>query len=316
MSENIITTDALRKEYYETVAVADINLAVGTGEIFGLIGPNGAGKTTTLRMLATTLEPTSGRIFFRDKDIWKRPEKVRAQIGFMPDFFQMYGNLKVYELLKYFGIAHGLSGSELDHRVTEIIGLADLNEKYDSFVKGLSRGMMQRLCLGRSILHRPKLLLLDEPASGLDPLARKNLFDLLKRVHDEGATIIISSHILGELSDLCTSVGIMHNGAFLETGRTDDIIRKIMPKRQIVIQLVTDPAAAAGLLADRPGISEIKVDETRVQFSFDGTDNGLAELNAALVGAGVGVSLLEEGKTSLHELYFAIAERDADAGSS
>jgi len=316
MSENIISTSALRKEYCETIAVDDINLAIPPGEIFGLIGPNGAGKTTTLRMLATTLEPTSGRAYFEGVDIWKRPTEVRSQIGFMPDFFQMYDDLKVDELLIYFGIAHGLEDSELHQRVGEVLDLIDLGNKRKNLVNGLSRGMTQRLCLGRAILHHPKLLLLDEPASGLDPLARRNLFDLLKQIHNKGSTIIISSHILGELSDLCTSVGIMHQGRFLETGRTTEIIKKIMPKRQITIQLVAGTDSAMSLLAAHQDVSDVKVADLKVEFVFDGDDRKLAELNTSLVHAGVSVALLEESKTSLHELYFTIAGRSDNACSS
>jgi len=313
MVENIVTTSALRKEYFETVAVADIDLAIPPGQIFGLIGPNGAGKTTTLRMLATTLEPTSGTAYFQGLDVWKDPRSLRDRIGFMPDFFQMYGGLTVTELLRYFGIAHGLSGTELRRRVAEVLALIDLAEKADSPVKGLSRGMMQRLGFGRAILHRPKLLLLDEPASGLDPLARKRLFDLLLHVHEQGTTVIISSHILGELSEVCTSIGIMDHGRFLETGHTDRIVRKIMPKRQITVQLVTETAAAAKLLAEQTGVSDVKATGRSVQFLFDGEDAALAELNASLMRAGVAVALTEESRTSLHEVYFAIAQRSEHA---
>lgn len=316
MGGNIVTTISLRKEYHEVVAVKDVDLVIPAGEIFGLIGPNGAGKTTILRMLATALEPTSGQICFRGVDIWKRPREIREQIGFMPDFFQMYDRLKVGELLSYFGIAHGLRGPELRERVAEVLALTDLDEKRSSFVKGLSRGMMQRLGVGRAILHRPSLLLLDEPASGLDPLARRNLFDLLEGIHADGTAIVISSHILGELSDLCTIIGIMDQGSFLETGPTAEIIRKIMPKRLMAMQIVTGTDSAVKLLAGRPEVSQIEAGAERVRFAFDGDDRALAELNAALVSAGVGVALLEQAKTTLHEVYFAIAEGRHGAGSS
>lgn len=313
---NIIEVESLRKEYYETVAVNDINWSVPNGEIFGLIGPNGAGKTTILRMLATTLEPTSGKIRFEGKDIYKDLKTVRSKLGFMPDFFQLYGTLKTYELLNFFGIAHGLGGRELSNRVAEVLELIGLTEKRDAFCRGLSRGMMQRLGLGRAIIHTPKLLLLDEPASGLDPLARKVLFDLLRQVHKNGTTILISSHILGELSELCTSTAIMHDGVFLETGKTSDILKKIMPTRRIIIQLLDGADKAAGILAARDDVEDITTEGKRLTLSFTGEDPDLAEINAALVQAGIPVCLLEEGKTSLHELYFAIAERNnADAAS-
>ena len=183
-------------------------------------------------------------------------------------------------------------------------------------MRGLSRGMMQRLGLGRSILHRPKLLLLDEPASGLDPLARRDLFELLRQVHSEGTTVIISSHILGELSDLCTSVAIMHDGRFLEVGRTAEIIRKLMPKREITIQVVTPVEAAAKVLQEMPGVSDLSTTDSSLGFFFEGSQDALAGLNAALVRAKVGVALLEEKKTNLHDIYFKIAERNRDAGTA
>jgi ABC-2 type transport system ATP-binding protein len=316
MSDEIIHVEALRKEYYEVVAVDDVSLSVAADAIHGLIGPNGAGKTTLLRMLATTLEPTSGRIRFEGEDIWRDPVAIRAKMGFMPDFFQMYDNVKVGELLTYFGIAHGLRGGALRQRVDEVIELTDLAEKRETFCRGLSRGMVQRLGLGRAILHRPKLLLLDEPASGLDPLARRKLFELLRKVRQDGTTIIISSHILAELSDLCTSVIIMHEGRFLESGPTAEIVKKIMPKRQITLSLSGGAEPAGKVLSEHPRVSAVRPAEGKLSFLFDGGDAELAALNAALVAAGAGVALVEEERTSLHELYFTIAERNQHAASA
>ncbi len=306
----IVNTHALRKEFYEIVAVRDGDLQIPAGEIFGLIGPNGAGKTTTLRMLATALEPTAGEIEFLGRDLWADPTEARRHIGFMPDFFQMYGQLKVRELLTYFGKAHGLARQELCQRVPAVIDLIGLTDKAESLVKGLSRGMMQRLGVGRAILHRPELLLLDEPASGLDPLGRRELFDLLRAARGEGATIVISSHILAELSGLCTSIAVMQEGRFLETGRTEQIVQRLMPKRQITVRLTTSLEAALALLTGREGVSDVAVDRGQIRFLFEGDDQALASLNAALVAAGVGVALLEERKTDLPELYFAITERN------
>jgi len=311
MPDDIIALQQLRKQYYEVLAIDDVDLCIAAGEIYGLIGPNGAGKTTLLRILATTLEPTAGRALIEGRDVWRDPVATRAIIGFMPDFFQLYGRLKVWELLTYFGIAHRMSGRSLRQRVDEVISLTDLQEKRDSFVRGLSRGMTQRLGLGRAILHRPRVLLLDEPASGLDPMARRSLFGVLQRIHAEGSTILISSHILGELSELCTAVGIMHNGRFLESGRTQEIIRKISPHRKIELRLAGGAEQAGNVLAAHPAVSSMRAGENTIHFLFDGTDEQLAELNAALVRAGAAVALLGETETSLHELYFAIAERDA-----
>ena len=309
MSNKLVVLERLRKEYPSVVALRDAQLEIGQGDIFGLIGPNGAGKTTLLRLLATTLEPTAGRALFRGRDIWERPTEYRRHIGYMPDFFHLYENLKVRELLVYFGKAHGLRGRGLSDRVDEVLGIIGLAEKSNGFVKGLSRGMMQRLALGRAIIHKPPLLLLDEPASGLDPMARRDLFAALRHAHGQGSTILISSHILGELSELCTSVGIMDHGVFLESGTTEEIIRKIQPRRQVSLVVVGDAGPAQAILAGQSGVSEVKFADGRLHFAFEGDNAGLAGINATLVGQGVKLALAEEVRTSLHEVYFTIADR-------
>ncbi|MCJ7544703.1 MAG: ABC transporter ATP-binding protein [Phycisphaerae bacterium] len=316
MDTEFLSLVTLRKEYYEVVAVNDVDLGIREGDIFGLVGPNGAGKTTLLRMLATALEPTAGRAVFRGKDIWDDPVSYRGVIGFMPDFFQLYDYLTTRETLLYFGLAHGLDRKTRTGRADEMLKVIGLEEKAHSLAKGLSRGMVQRLGLGRALIHRPKLLLLDEPASGLDPLARKQLFDVLREVNAQGTTIIISSHILGELSDVCNSVGIMHYGRFLAAGEMSEIVRKIMPKRRISLLLTTDPQAARTVLQSWPTASVEQVEGPRVRLLLEGTDAELARLNAALVAAGVGVALIEETRTGLEELYLAITERQGHAAAS
>ncbi len=228
----------------------------------------------------------------------------------------MYGRLTVTELLRYFGIAHGLDGPAIDERVRTVLAQTELTDKAGAFCRGLSRGMVQRLGLARAILHRPTLLLLDEPASGLDPMARQVLFDILRGVHGDGTTVIISSHILAELSGLCTAVAIMHEGRFLATGRTDEIIRRIMPNRQIRLHVTAGAAKAAAILSADAAVSELSGEAPDLQFAFDGDDDALAALNARLVTGGVGVARLEEGRASLHELYFAITERNTPAAAT
>lgn len=315
MPEILFQTRGLRKEYFEVLAVEDLDLSIPAGEIFGLIGPNGAGKTTLLRMLATTLEATSGEALFQGRDIWQDPISVRKNLGFMPDFFQMYEKLKVWELLKYFGIAHGLDKGTLDGRIDEVLDMIDLRRQRDMFCRGLSRGMMQRLGVGRAILHKPKALLLDEPASGLDPLARRDLFELLRRVHAEGATIVISSHILDELTGLCTSVGIMLKGRLVTVGPVGEILRTIMPSRQIALRLAGSAGMAAGLLAKEPLVSNLQSDGDEVRFQFSGDNAQLAELNARLFSAGAAIALCQESRTTLHEIYFAVAGGHENVGS-
>jgi ABC-2 type transport system ATP-binding protein len=267
-------------------------------------------------MLATALEPTAGRVLFCGKDLWADPVAYRRVMGFMPDFFQLYDYLTTRETLLYFGLAHGMDRKTRARRADEVVELIGLQEKRNSLAKGLSRGMVQRLGLGRALMHRPSLLLLDEPASGLDPLARKQLFDVLREVSAQGTTIAISSHILGELSEVCNSVGIMHRGKFLAAGAMSQIVGKIMPKRRISLLLTTDPAAATVVLETFPAVSVEKIEAPRVRLLLEATDTDLAQLNAALVAAGVGVALIEETRTGLTELYLAITERQGDASVS
>ena len=308
-----LQVQALRKEYFELVAVDDVDLEIAAGEIYGMIGPNGAGKTTMLRMMATTLEPTSGRVLLEGRDVERHALWMRRAMGFMPDFFQLYGDLKVREVLEYFARAHDIPPPRRRARVEEVLEIVQLAHKAETYVKGLSRGMTQRLGLGRAILHQPRLLLLDEPASGLDPLARRTLFAALRSAHAAGATIVISSHILGELSELCTSVGIMHNGRFLETGRTAEVVRRIMPARRMSLVALGSVEAVGRLLMGRPGVTNVRALDGRIEFDFDGDNEAIADINTALVTAGIRVALLQERETNLHEVYFAIAEREGAA---
>ncbi|MFW6061691.1 MAG: ABC transporter ATP-binding protein [Planctomycetota bacterium] len=313
MSEQILRISGLCKDYGRLRAVRDVGLLVGEGEVMGLIAPNGAGKSTLLRMLATTLEPTAGRVFFYGRDIWERLEDYRDLMGFMPDFFQLYTNLTVRQTLRYFGIAHRIPRHELPGRIDEVLDLVGLSDKAETRVQGLSRGMTQRLGLARAVMHGPSLLLLDEPASGLDPLARRRVLAALRRVREVGVTLLISSHILGELGQICTSVGIMDQGRFVEVGPTEAIARKLTPGRQITLRLTGGVETASNLLSARGDVRELHQEDGRLVFQFDGEDAGLAEINAGLVRAGVGVSLLSEARADLHEIYYAIAERQADA---
>jgi ABC-2 type transport system ATP-binding protein len=308
-----VRLERLRKEYYELVAVDDVELQIPSGEIFGLIGPNGAGKTTLMRMLATTLEPTSGRAYLDDVDVIRHPMHMRQRMGFMPDFFQLFPELTVTELLEYFGRAHGMSLEDRRRRGREVLSVVGLEDKASAQVRGLSRGMMQRLGLARAILHQPDVLILDEPASGLDPAARQTLFDALRRCRQEGTTILISSHILTELSPLCTSVGIMNRGRFVEHGRTEEILARIQPGRRLRIQLLSGADRAGRMLAGREGVSDVVAadDGRSVSFTFSGEDPEAAVINADLIGAGLDVVLVEQKKTDLNALYLAVAGKES-----
>ena len=218
-----LKTERLTKRFGRSVAVSGVDLEVEQGEIFGLVGPNGAGKTTTLKMLATLLPPSAGDAEIGGHSVRRDPDAVRSVIGYMPDTFGVYDDMRVWEYLDFFGRCYGLSAGRRRQMIADLLELVDLGEKRGAYVQELSRGMQQRLCLAHALVHDPQVLLLDEPASGLDPRARVELRELLRELRSLGKTIVISSHILPELEELCTSVAIIDHGRVLASGRVDNI---------------------------------------------------------------------------------------------
>src|SRR5580704_1069370 len=222
--EIVITIQNLRKDYKGLTAVKDLSLHLDAGDIFGFIGPNGAGKTTTIKMLATLLKPTSGRAAIDGVDVVANPEAVRERIGYMPAFFGIYDDMRVWEYLDFFAAAYRLPRAKRPRIIDDVLNLTDLIGKKDSYVEELSTGMKQRLCLAKTLIHDPKVLLLDEPAAGLDPRARIEVKELFKELKAMGKTIIISSHILPELADFCNKVGIIERGELLISGDVKEIM--------------------------------------------------------------------------------------------
>ena len=221
----------LRKEYKGLTAVNDLSLHLNAGDIFGFIGPNGAGKTTTIKMLATLLKPTSGTATINGIDVVEHPEAVRERIGYMPAFFGIYDDMRVWEYLDFFAGAYRLPKAQRPRLINDVLALTDLTIKRDNYVEELSTGMKQRLCLAKTLIHDPKVLLLDEPASGLDPRARIEIKELFKELKAMGKTIIISSHILPELADFCNKVGIIERGQMLIEGDVQDIMAQVVGGR-------------------------------------------------------------------------------------
>ncbi|MGZ8437748.1 MAG: ABC transporter ATP-binding protein, partial [Candidatus Limnocylindrales bacterium] len=239
----IVRTEGLVKRYDGTLAVAGIDLSIESGEIFGLVGPNGAGKTTTLRMLATLLQPSSGDAEIDGWSVTRNPDGVRRVIGFMPDVFGVYDDMKVWEYLDFFARCYGLPAAGRRRMIADLLELVDLGPRRDDYVQTLSRGMEQRLCLAHALVHDPKVLLLDEPASGLDPRARVELRELLRELRSLGKTILISSHILPELEELCTSVAIVDQGKVLAQGRVADIERRLRFGSVLRVRLLAEGEA-------------------------------------------------------------------------
>jgi len=285
------------------VATYHLSLDVPAGEIFGLIGPNGAGKTTTLKMLCGLLAPTSGKIAVNQVDVELHPSDAQKHIGYLADFFSVYGNLKVWEYVDHFARAYKLEPSRIPARVRETIASVGLESKTASFVEGLSRGMKQRLGIARAIVHDPPLLVLDEPASGLDPKARLELKDLLRKLNREGKTIFITSHVLSDLQEICTSVGIMEKGKLLRVGKIADVMRSAGAARRVRLRLASPGFDLHQWLTTRGLPVDISADPSSAEFAFPGTDADLALLVKDLVQAGAPLCGIEEKTDSLETLF-------------
>jgi len=304
----IIETANLTKRFGNTYAVKGLNLEIEEGDLFGFIGPNGAGKTTTLRILATLLEPTAGKASVRGFDVRKHPYEVKRLVGFMPDAFGVYDGMRLREYLDFFGAAYKIPKSRRKAIIDDVLLLTDMTSKADDFVTSFSRGMKQRCCLAKTLIHDPKVLLLDEPASGLDPRARIELRELLKTLRGMGKTILISSHILSELGDMCNKIGIIERGEMLAAGDFREILDGIRLERELHLELVDGAETAAGILEHTPGI--FKVSQSGNEFHME-TNLGrqeLAELHLKLTTEGVRVLFFQEERGTLEDVFLHVTK--------
>ena len=297
------------KRYGTFVAVDDLSLSIGRGEVFGFIGPNGAGKSTTIRFLATLLRPTSGEGWVAGHSVVNDPMAVRKVIGFMPDDFGVYDGMKVWEFLDFFAVAYEIPLTYRRKIIGEVLELLDLTHKRDDYVNGLSKGMKQRLCLAKTLVHDPPVLILDEPASGLDPRARLEMKALLTELRGMGKTILISSHILSELADFCTSVGIIERGKLLASGSIQDVQARIRAHRVLKVQVLGNTAQVAeSVLKEEPAVRSVSLFEQTLTAEFQGDDQTQARLLAKLIGAGVVVESFGEESLSLEEVFMMITK--------
>jgi len=307
----VIEMMKLRKEFDDLVAVQGLDVSIPEGEIYGLIGPNGAGKTTTIRMACGLLDPTDGRVAVCGVDVHEQPERAQQFIGYLSDFFSVYEDLKVWEYLDFFAHAYKMPEREIPARIDEVIRQVELEVKRDTLIKGLSRGMKQRLGIGRAIIHRPKVLLLDEPASGLDPKARLDLRNLLRSLRDQGTTVLISSHILTELEGFCTSIGLMEKGQMVRSGTIEAISAAESQFRVVRLSWIgTVEAAVRATLAENPQVSGVMVQSSQAVFKFAGSEEELAGALAALVSAGVRVLNFGEVKQTVEDLYLKLSHNE------
>ena len=301
----MLEVNNLRKDYGGFLAVKGISFQLKPGDVFGFIGSNGAGKTTTIRMLATLLEPTSGTATLHGVDVIEQPMEIRRMIGYMPDFFGLYDDVKVWEYLDFFAAIYGVQ--RRPQVIDEVLELTDLTVKKDAFVQSLSRGMQQRLCLARCLVHDPKLLLLDEPASGLDPRARADLKELIAELGRMGKIVIVSSHILPELADFCNCVGIIERGELLAFGAVKDIVRQMQPAKKLEVKVMGSTASVVEWLTGRAGVDSVEPrDSETVAFQLHGDEGEQKNLLAAMVSAGVPVLTFREEDADLEEVFLKL----------
>jgi ABC-2 type transport system ATP-binding protein len=303
-----IETRSLTRRFGKVIAVDDLNLNVPAGSLFGLIGPNGAGKTTTLRMLAGLLEPTAGEIVINGRVANHDWRQLRRQIGYMPDFFGVYEDMLVWEYLDFFARCYDLPAARRRQVTDELLELVDLAGKRDTYVQTLSRGMQQRLCLAHVLVHDPQVLLLDEPASGLDPRARVEMRELLRELGAMGKTIVVSSHILMELAELCDSVGIIEKGRLVASGRLDEIAREAKQGRRLRLKVISARDEAERVLRDQPGVGQVYEGNGFLEVEFLGDDEATAALLEALVARGVRVISFSEMTSDLEDVFLRLTK--------
>ena len=306
-----IHTVNLTRRYGRMIAVDKLNLSIEPGTIFGFIGPNGAGKTTTLRMLAGLLEPSGGEIHLMGQRMSANGAQAQQLVGYMPDFFGVYDDLRVWEYLDFFARCYNLPAARRRSTVEQLLDLVDLTPKRDAFVQSLSRGMQQRLCLAHALVHDPPVLLLDEPASGLDPRARVELRELLRTLRAMGKTVILSSHILSELAEVCTEIGIMEHGTLLAAGTVDEVRRQLQGGAALQVRVLHDAERAAELLRAMPGVTSLThnpVDTRTMRVEGDLTEEQQAEILARLLSEGIVVSSFHVEADSLETLFLRLTE--------
>ena len=304
----MIETKDLTKKYGDFYALKSLDVRLEARDVFGFIGPNGAGKTTTMRILATLLEPTWGEAYVGGHSIYTHPKEIRRMIGYMPDFFGVYDDMRVIEYLEFFAAAYRIHGAARRKVCNDVLELVDLAFKREAFANTLSRGQTQRLGLARVLLHDPQVLLLDEPASGLDPRARIKMRELIKRLRDMGKTIMVSSHILPELADMCNKVGMIEHGELKANMTVDELMREVRPQMVLHIAVQTGQDAAARLLSDHASVE--RVDERPgklvVTLKLGATD--YSDLATLLVQNGLRLTLLREEELNLETAFMLLTK--------
>ncbi|GKW45032.1 ABC transporter ATP-binding protein [Planococcus sp. NCCP-2050] len=300
----------LTKKYGSFYALQDLNLTIEEGTVFGFVGANGAGKSTTFSILATLLQPTAGDAFINGMSVTKNAHEVRKQIGYMPDFFGVYDQLKANEYLDFYGASYGIAPKEREVLIPKLLELVNLSHKRYDYVDLLSRGMKQRLCLARALIHDPKILILDEPASGLDPRARVEMRDILKELKSMGKTILISSHILPELAEMCDSIGVIDSGKLIAQGSVHEIQAHLQSEKVLKVKIAGPTQEAMAFFENDPLVSKLieKPEKQSIEFLYRGTEEDQIRLLRQAMEHSLPIVSFAEEETDLEDVFMAITK--------
>ena len=296
----------LVKSYGQVQALRSLNLDIAQGELFGFVGPNGAGKTTTIKILAGLLCPDSGTVYIDGQQMTCGAAELKDKIGYVPDYFGVYDNVRVFEYLEFYAAAYGITGLLARRRYMELLDMVGLNGREESYVDSLSRGMKQRLGVARALVHDPRLLILDEPASGLDPRTRQEFIAMLKNINQSGKTILISSHILSELGEMCTDIGIIEHGQMVLRGSLFDILAMVNSSNPLEIQVYQNLPEAVAFLRRHPLITHVTIDGNRISAGFTGGQMEEAHLLKQMIEAGILVGSFHRRQGGLESVFMQI----------
>jgi ABC-2 type transport system ATP-binding protein len=309
----MLKVEGLVKKYGKCTAVNQLDLCVDKGSIFGFVGPNGAGKTTTMKIIAGLLSADEGNVYIDGVNLLEDMDMLKQKIGYMPDFFGVYNNLRVDEYMDFFAGTYYIPYSERKAIIDNLLELVDLTHKRNDYVDGLSRGMKQRLCLARSLVHDPDILILDEPASGLDPRARIEMKEILKQLSTLNKTIIISSHILPELAEMCTEIGIINNGKLVDSGSVTEIMHHISRERVVEVKTTDKKTELITLLEQLPNVKNVTDNTFDISFSYAGDDNGLVYILSQIVKNDIPVLSYKEKEGNLEDIFMQLTGGDNNA---
>ncbi len=304
----MLQIDHLYKSYGKFQAVSNLTLHIPPGDLFGFVGPNGAGKTTTIRMVCGLMLPDGGNIIINGMNALTQQKEIKKQIGYVPDFFGVYDNLKVREYMDFYGSMYRMNSNEIERIADDLLELVNLSDKKEAFVDTLSRGMKQRLCVARALIHNPALLILDEPNSGLDPRARVEMKELLQNLRSMGKTIVISSHILSELSEMCNSIGIMDHGNLVTAGRIEDVMEGVFGNNQLIITLEEGRDTATRIVNEHAGVRVDSVGEHEIKLSHNMTKQEIAKMIGTMIAEGVVVTGFHKQEGDLETLFMRVTE--------